>query len=67
MKPSKKFQLNKADLKAIGTGALIALAGTLLTYLADLIPNTDFGQYGEVIAMLLMILINAGRKALAGK
>ena len=64
---SKKYTLNKEDLKSIGKGAVIALAGTLLTYLAEMIPNVSFGQYSELVAMLLMIGINAGRKYIAGK
>lgn len=64
---SERFSLNKEDILKISTGAGIALAGALLTYLAELIPNVDFGQYSELVAAILMILINAGRKFLAGK
>lgn len=64
---SAKYTLNKEDGKKILTGAGIALAGALLTYLADLIPNVDFGSYSELIVAISAILINAGRKWLAGK
>ena len=64
---SKKYTLNREDLQSIGRGALIAGSGALLVYFADLIPNVDFGGYSEIIAALLMILINAGRKYIAGK
>lgn len=64
---SAKYTLNKEDGKKILTGAGIALAGALLTYLADLIPNVDFGSYSELVVAISAILINAGRKWLAGK
>ncbi|GEM_PF-6480977 len=64
---SKKYTLNKKDLQKIGSGAAIAGCGAILTYSAELIPNVDFGQYGELVAVVLMILINTGRKYLAGK
>lgn len=64
---SKRFTLNRNDLKSIGRGALIATSGALLVYLADLAPNVDFGEYSGIIAPVLMILINAGRKYIVGK
>lgn len=64
---SAKYTLNKEDGKKILTGAGIALAGALLTYFADLIPNVDFGSYSELMVAISAILINAGRKWLAGK
>lgn len=59
---SSKYTLNKEDGKKILKGAGIALAGALLTYLAQILPQVDFGQYNLVIAPVLSILINAGLK-----
>lgn len=64
---SKKFTLNKEDGLKILKGAGIALAGALLTYLADLIPSIDFGSYTPVVVSLSSILINAGLKFIRGK
>lgn len=63
---SKKFSLNWLDLQKIGRGALIALGGALLTYLADALPSVDFGQLQPVVVALGGILINAGWKYLKG-
>lgn len=64
---SEKFKLNKEDGLKILKGAGIALAGALLTFLAELLPNIDFGQYTLVVAPILSILINAGLKFIKGK
>lgn len=61
---SKKYELKTEDFKKIGTGALIALGGALLTFTAETIPNIDFGEYTPVVVALSSILINAGRKFL---
>lgn len=53
--------MNRASLISVGKGALIALAGALLTYLAQL-PVGDFGPYGPMVAAALAVVVNAGRK-----
>lgn len=62
---SKRYQLNREDLKRIGIGALVALAGALLTYLETLIPNVEFGVYSPLAVAVNSILANAVRKFLA--
>lgn len=64
---SKRFTLNKEDSLKIAKGAGIAISGALLTYLAQVLPNVDFGQYSLIIAPILSILINAGLKLVKGK
>lgn len=64
---SEKFTLNKEDGLKILKGAGIALAGALLTFLADVLTKIDFGQYTLVVAPILSILINAGLKFIAGR
>lgn len=64
---SKKYTLNKQDLIKIGKGAGIALGGSLLAYLATVIPEMDFGPQTLLISSIAMIMINAGLKYFAGK
>ncbi len=64
---SKKFALNKEDGQAILRGALVAIAGALVTYLIELLPNVDFGEYTPMVVSILSILLNAGRKWITGK
>lgn len=61
---SKKYKLSKKDAIKIGHGALIAMGGVLLTYLAEVIPNVDFGDWTPVVVALCSVLVNVGRKFL---
>lgn len=61
---SKLYQLNKEDLKKIGVGALVAVAGALLTYLTEAITQIDWGEMTPVIMALWSVLANVARKAL---
>ncbi len=62
MENSKLYQLNKEDLKKIGIGALVAVAGALLTYLSDLIPKIDFGQWTPIVMAFWSVIVNVVRK-----
>lgn len=62
---SKKFQLNKADLQKIGTGALVAIGGALITYLTQVVGQIDFGDYTPVAVALFSVAVNIARKYLA--
>ena len=64
MEGSKKYKLNLADGKRIGLGAGMALGGALLTYIASVVSQVDFGAYTPIIVALAGILVNAGRKFL---
>ena len=48
-------------------GLLIATGGAALTYLADLIPNIDFGVWTPVVVTLFSVLLNMARKLLQGE
>jgi hypothetical protein len=63
--PSK--ELNSNDWKKIAKGAGIAVAGTVLTYAAEIIPGINFGEYQLLIAPILMVLINLGLKWYEGQ
>ena len=64
---SKKFSFNKEDGLKIAKGAGIAVSGALLTYLIEVLPNVNFGEYTLILAPILSILINAGLKFISGK
>jgi len=66
MEASKKYTLDKSDLGKIGTGALIAVGGALVTYSAEIVVQIDFGTWTPIIVSISSILINAARKYLAG-
>ena len=66
MEESKKYTLNKADLIKIGKGLLIALGGTLATYLLEIIPAVDFGVWTPFAVGINSVLVNIIRKFLIG-
>lgn len=61
---SPKYKLNAEDLQKVGTGALIAVGGALLTYFAEIVTQIDFGAYTPVVVALSSVLVNTGRKFL---
>ncbi len=67
MKQSKKFKFNKSDGVKIATGAVIALSGAMLTYIAEILPNIDFNEFTPLAVALISVCINFLRKYLAGK
>lgn len=66
-KKSDKLKLNKADGLKILKGCGIAMGGALLTYVAEVLPNVDFGQYTAIAVAIGGIIINAGWKLMKGK
>ena len=66
MENSKRFSLNKDDLKRILIGAGIAMLGALATYLESTVSNVDFGQWGPIAVAVNSILVNAIRKFVLG-
>jgi hypothetical protein len=64
---SKRFSLNLIDWKKLGIGLGIALLGTLATYLEEMIPNIDFGQYTLIIGAVNSLIVNTIRKFISGK
>lgn len=64
---SKRFTLNKDDGQAILRGALVAIGGALVTYLLEVLPSVDFGEYTPVVVAILGILLNSARKWVTGK
>lgn len=62
---SKKGQLISEDVKKVLIGAGVAMGGALLTYIADLIPSVNFGDYTPVVVAMLSVLVNMGRKLIS--
>lgn len=61
---SPKYSLNKADLFKALRGLVVVLAGAALTYVADMIPNVDFGMYTPLVVSVSSTLIELGRRFL---
>jgi len=66
-KKSDKYKFNKEDLTKIGKGAVIAMSSALLVYAGDTLTRLDFGSNTALVVGVLGIVINAGRKWMAGK
>lgn len=64
MVKSKFGQLISEDVKRILVGAGVAMGGALLTYIADLIPSVNFGEYTPIVVALMSVIVNTGRKLL---
>ncbi len=59
---SSQYNLNKADMAKVGKGLLIAVGGSILTYLAALLPDLNLGNYAPVLFPFFSSLINMGLK-----
>jgi len=64
---SEILKLNKTDWKSIGRGALIAIAGVLLTYGSEVIAQIDFGNYTPIVVAFWSVVANVGKKFLSGE
>jgi hypothetical protein len=56
--PSKRFKLNKQDISKIFKGAIIAVAGAILTYLTQLSVSLPNGTYTPLITAGFAIVAN---------
>jgi len=59
---SKRYSLNREDLKRIAVGASVAIGGAALTYLSDVIPNIDWGEATPIVVAAFSVLVNMIRK-----
>ena len=57
-----KYTLTKTNLIKIGRGALIAGAGAICVYLADVIPTIDFEGYTVLATFMASVLANAAKE-----
>lgn len=61
MEGSKPFLINSEDVTRILKGAMIAVAGALVVYIADVIPTIDFGVWSPLAVALASIAVNSLR------
>ena len=59
---NNQFTFTKENMLSIAKGAGVAVVGALLTYVAQYVSNTDFGQWTPIVVAIAGILVNAGRK-----
>ena len=64
---SPKYSLNKEDAEKILKGEVIACGGALLTYIAEIVPQVDFGAVTPVVVAIASIAVNTGWKFLRGQ
>lgn len=60
----KKLGLNKEDGLKVLKGLCIALGGATLVYMAEILPQIDFGTWTPLVTALAAVLVNYGRKKL---
>jgi hypothetical protein len=60
-----KYSLNKYDLKSLGIGLGITLAGAALTFLSEYVSKADFGSYSPMVVAVFALLVNIVRKYLS--
>lgn len=61
MEGSKPFLVNSKDVERIVKGAMIAVAGALVVYIADIVPTIDFGIWTPLAVALASVAVNALR------
>lgn len=62
---SPSGSMSLIDWKKIGVGALIAISGTLLTYITQVITGADFGVWTPLVVSAWSIISNIIRKYLS--
>jgi hypothetical protein len=62
---SRRFALDGADLRKLGTGFLVALVGAGATFLSDAATSIDFGMWSPFVSMAVSLVVNAIRKWIA--
>lgn len=62
---STRFSLNSIDWQKIGIGALVAVAGALLTYFTPVVTGLDLGSATPVVVAVWSIIVNIVRKWIA--
>lgn len=56
------FTFKGVNWGRVGAGALVAMAGALLTYATNWITGQDFGEYTPIIMSIWTIIANLVRK-----
>jgi hypothetical protein len=63
---STQFSLNAFDWKKVATGAGIAVAGALLTYVTQVVASLEPGPWTPVIVAVWSVVVNIVKKWIAG-
>lgn len=53
--------MSSEELRKVGKGLLIALAGAALTYLSEQIPHVDFGVWTPMVVTFWSAFVNWAR------
>lgn len=56
------YSFRGIEWKKVGTGALVAIGGALLTYVSTFVAGSDFGPYTPIVVAVWGIVVNVARK-----
>jgi membrane protein DedA with SNARE-associated domain len=62
MNDSKKFQLNKSDVSALGKNALLVGAAASLTYAIENLDTLDLGTMGILFVPIVAVVLETAIK-----
>ena len=65
LKSSPPLTVNADDMKKLGTGMMIAIAGAMLTYGSQWVSGTNFGTWTPIVAAGWSVAANFVRKFIA--
>jgi hypothetical protein len=64
---SKRYKLNRTDLKSLAKSVALAVVGFVLAYiLSDVLPNVDLGKNAWLVPVVT-VLVNAAQKWVSGQ
>ena len=66
MTESPRFRLNDNDVKKIGTGLVLAIAGAVITFFVENTANMNLGEYAPFVAAIASVVLNIIRKYVKG-
>lgn len=55
--------MTNKDLIKVGKGALLAGGGAVLTYLIEIIPSVELGDWTPIVVAMFSVLLNVIRKS----
>jgi hypothetical protein len=64
---SKRFELNKEDLKSLGITMAIVVGSAVVGQLIEVIPQVNFGEHSEIITVILIALCKTLQKYITGR
>ncbi len=67
MTQSKKWSINRTDLKSLGITMAIVVFSAVANQLIQTVPEVDFGRNSEIITVILVAILKIIQKLLQGK